>query len=117
MTDEAGRYAFPGVMRGQYTMTASLPGFQTATVNNLTIGDTQLLQDFTLEVGMARAYSHPPLASCGAAGTSCGALSCIAQNRLGLPRLMVGFICREGKPNGAQSRIINHQSFSFLNKW
>jgi hypothetical protein len=69
MTDEAGRYAFSGVMRGPYTLTASLPGFQTSRVNNLTIGDTQLLQDFTLEVGMAQAYSHPPVASCGAPGT------------------------------------------------
>ena len=69
MTDEAGRYAFSGMMRGPYTLTASLPGFQTSRVNNLTIGDTQLLQDFTLEVGMGQAYSHPPVASCGAAGT------------------------------------------------
>lgn len=69
ITDEAGRYAFPDVMPGEYTMTASLPGFQTRAVSNLSIGDTQLLQDFTLEVSMTRAYSHPPLASCGAAGT------------------------------------------------
>ena len=59
ITDEAGRYAFPDVMPGEYTMTASLPGFQTRAVSNLSIGDTQLLQDFTLEVSMTRAYSHP----------------------------------------------------------
>jgi hypothetical protein len=77
MTDEVGRYAFLNLTRGQYRVTASLPGFQTVTVNNLSVGDTQLVQDFTLDVGMSQAYSHQPVSSCGPAG----AIWCVVLHR------------------------------------
>jgi hypothetical protein len=50
-------------MPGKYTMTASLPGFQTKSVSNLSLGDTQLLQDFTLDPGGYR-VSNPTPATC-----------------------------------------------------
>src|SRR5262245_40720647 len=43
LTDETGRYGFPDLTPGKYTLAASVPAFRTATVSNLSIGDTQLL--------------------------------------------------------------------------
>ena len=67
VTDEAGRYVFAGTMPGNYTVTAALSGFNTATAGKLTIGDRPLLQDFTLTVRI-RASEHPSLASCSQNG-------------------------------------------------
>jgi hypothetical protein len=64
-TDEAGRYGFPGVMPGRYTMTASVSGFPTQRVSNLSLGDTQLLQDFTFEPPGYSAPANPTPATCG----------------------------------------------------
>jgi hypothetical protein len=48
LTDGAGRYRFSSVKTGKYTMVSSLPGFTTMTVSDLNVGDTQLLQNFTI---------------------------------------------------------------------
>ena len=62
-TDQAGAYSFPSLMPGKYTLTASLPGFKTSTISDLSIGDTQLVWDFTLEV-LSRPSGNPPVAEC-----------------------------------------------------
>jgi hypothetical protein len=49
-------------------MTASMPGFKTTTVSNLSIGDTEFLQDFTLEFRSVQAPGNPPVASCSPSG-------------------------------------------------
>jgi hypothetical protein len=58
-TDETGAYEFPGATPGKYTVTASLQGFNNRTVSDLSIGNTRLQQDLTLEirVPMAKAAS------------------------------------------------------------
>lgn len=65
VTDESGRYSFPTVTPGKYTMTASLPGFLTATLSDLSIGNTPLKQDFTLELRSAQALVTPSIGECG----------------------------------------------------
>jgi hypothetical protein len=62
-TDQAGRYHFFGVTPGRYTMTASVAGFKETTVNNLSLGDAQSVQDFTLEFGAIQREVTP--AGCG----------------------------------------------------
>ena len=49
-TDETGAYEFPGATPGKYTVTASLPGFNTRTVSDLSVGNSRIQQDLTLEV-------------------------------------------------------------------
>jgi hypothetical protein len=66
MTNEAGRYSFPSLVPGKYSIAASLSGFQTGRVSDLSLGNTPFLQDFTLGSAMGRpAASIPTLASCG----------------------------------------------------
>jgi hypothetical protein len=50
LTNEAGAYVFQSVTPGRYSLTASLPGFRTSTLNDLDIGNVQVRQDFTLVV-------------------------------------------------------------------
>jgi hypothetical protein len=63
-TDEAGRYSFSNVPAGNYAITVTLPGFNPATVNNLSVGNGQVQQDFTMEV---RGPLQWTLASCSSA--------------------------------------------------
>jgi hypothetical protein len=49
-SDETGRYEFSSI-QGKYRLTASLPGFRTTTINDLSIGSSQSQQDVTLIVG------------------------------------------------------------------
>ena len=52
ITNEAGAYNFPSMQTGTYTLTAELPGFQTRTFTNVTLGvSQQVRQNFTLQVG------------------------------------------------------------------
>ena len=67
ITNEAGLYAFPSMTRGRYTMTVSIPGFKTMTVSNLSIGDTQLLQDLTVETNLP-VSANPSAGSCSQDG-------------------------------------------------
>src|SRR5262245_20596142 len=53
VTNEAGAYGFPSVTPGKYSLSATLPGFRTTTVNGLEIGNVQVRQDITLEVATA----------------------------------------------------------------
>jgi Carboxypeptidase regulatory-like domain len=53
VTNEAGAYGFPSVTPGKYSISASLPGFRTTTINNLEFGNVQVRQDITLEVATA----------------------------------------------------------------
>jgi hypothetical protein len=48
--DETGAYEFPGATPGRYTVTASLPGFNTRTVSDLSVSNSRLQQDLTLEI-------------------------------------------------------------------
>src|SRR5262245_60946550 len=53
ITNEAGAYGFPSVAPGRYSISASLPGFRTTTINDLNTGNVQVRQDITLEVASA----------------------------------------------------------------
>jgi Carboxypeptidase regulatory-like domain len=66
VTNESGRYGLFSLIPGNYTMSASIPGFKT-TVSNLSFADTPVLQDFTLEIATPRAVS-PSIASCSRTG-------------------------------------------------
>ncbi|HEV8416731.1 MAG TPA: carboxypeptidase-like regulatory domain-containing protein [Bryobacteraceae bacterium] len=53
-TNETGNFEFPSLQPGQYTLTAALSGFQTATYNNVQLGQGQPVRlNFTLQVGAA----------------------------------------------------------------
>ena len=58
ITNDSGRFNFPSVTPGKYTITASVWGFPTTIVSNLSIGDTQSLQDLTVELP-----ANPPAGS------------------------------------------------------
>ena len=52
LTNETGTYVFPALQTGTYQVTATLPGFQTATNNNVTLGGAQQMRlNFMLQVG------------------------------------------------------------------
>jgi hypothetical protein len=52
VTNEAGAYQFASLQPGTYTVSAALPGFQTATFNNVVLGTgVQVRYNFTLQVG------------------------------------------------------------------
>jgi hypothetical protein len=53
LTNESGSYNFPSLLPGTYDVTAELSGFKAAAYRGLTIGQAQVRQDFTLEVGAA----------------------------------------------------------------
>jgi hypothetical protein len=62
-TNEAGVYRFSGLPPGKYTITATLPGFKIPPGSNIRIEDTEVRQDFTIEVA-AQASANPTAASC-----------------------------------------------------
>ena len=78
-TNEAGVYRFFVLPPGKYTITATLPGFKTAPGRNIRIDDTEVRQDFTIELA-AQASANPTAASCStntgsaSAGVSCSLL-------------------------------------------
>src|SRR4029453_1159817 len=52
VTNEGGAYNFASIQSGTYKVTAELPGFQTQTYNNVTLGVSQQIRlNFTLQVG------------------------------------------------------------------
>ncbi len=52
ITNEAGNYDFASLQPGQYTVSAALSGFQTATYNNVQLSQSQQVRlNFTLQVG------------------------------------------------------------------
>src|ERR1041385_8316892 len=52
LTNEAGAYQIPSLQPGSYRLTASLPGFQTATRENIQLSQGQQVRfNFTLQVG------------------------------------------------------------------
>src|SRR5438876_1303832 len=52
ITNETGAYNFPSLQTGTYKVSAELPGFQTQTYNNVTLGVSQQVRlNFTLQVG------------------------------------------------------------------
>jgi hypothetical protein len=67
VTDGSGRYTLYGVLPGKYTMTASVSGFRTTTIGELTIGNTPFRQDFTLELPAPWIAATPTAATCGVA--------------------------------------------------
>jgi len=67
-TDGTGVYGITNLPPGKYTMTAALPGFQTAILRDINVGDSQLGQDFTMEIGPASAPTNPTPATCSRDG-------------------------------------------------
>src|SRR5947207_8281452 len=58
LTNEAGNFVFPSLQPGSYTLTATLPGFQNASYNNVTLGQGQQVRlNFTLQIGAAAAQN------------------------------------------------------------
>src|SRR5215831_13646310 len=54
VTNETGNFVFPSLQPAQYTLSAALSGFQTATYNNVELGEGQAVRlNFTLQVGGA----------------------------------------------------------------
>jgi len=52
LSNETGAYNFPSLQTGTYKVTAELPGFQTQTYNEVTLGVSQQVRlNFTLQVG------------------------------------------------------------------
>src|SRR6266700_3918623 len=52
VTNETGAYNFPSLQTGTYKVTAELPGFQTQTYNDVTLGVSQQVRlNFALQVG------------------------------------------------------------------
>src|SRR5688572_3913932 len=52
LTNETGTYEFPSLQPGSYTLSAALPGFQTATYNNVQLSQGQQVRlNFTLQIG------------------------------------------------------------------
>src|SRR5499427_9594643 len=52
ITNETGAYNFPSLQTGSYKVTAELPGFQTQTYNDVSLGVSQQVRlNFTLQVG------------------------------------------------------------------
>src|ERR1044071_1147884 len=52
LSNEAGAYQFASLQTGTYSVSADLPGFQTQTYNNVTLGVSQQVRlNFTLQVG------------------------------------------------------------------
>src|SRR5579883_3132463 len=51
LTNEAGSYTFPSLQPGTYTVSATAPGFETLTYNNVQLGQTQQVRlNFPLQV-------------------------------------------------------------------
>src|SRR5262249_8053823 len=54
ITNETGNFVLPSLQPGTYTLSAALAGFQTATYNNVELGQGQQVRlNFTLQVGAA----------------------------------------------------------------
>jgi hypothetical protein len=54
VTNETGSFVILSLQPGSYTLTSALTGFQTATYNNITLGEGQQVRlNFTLQVGAA----------------------------------------------------------------
>src|SRR5262245_34651837 len=54
VTNETGNFVFQSLQPGQYTLQAALSGFQTASYNNVVLGQGQQVRlNFTLQVGAA----------------------------------------------------------------
>src|SRR5437870_1715661 len=54
LTNETGNFSFPSLQPGSYTLSAALSGFQTASYNNVVLGQgAQVRLNFTLQVGAA----------------------------------------------------------------
>ena len=52
ITNESGTYNIPSLLPGTYRLTAELPGFRTAAVNELQLGSSAAARyNFTMEVG------------------------------------------------------------------
>src|SRR5438094_4109092 len=51
LSNESGNFVFPSLQPGTYTLSAALSGFQTATYNNVVLGQGQQVRlNFTLQV-------------------------------------------------------------------
>ena len=54
LSNESGNFVFPSLQPGTYTLSAALSGFQTATYNNVVLGQGQQVRlNFTLQVAAA----------------------------------------------------------------
>src|SRR5206468_527931 len=58
VSNETGSYDFPSLQPGNYTVSAALVGFQTASYNNVVLGQGQQVRlNFTLQVAAAAAQN------------------------------------------------------------
>src|SRR5881409_189255 len=75
-TNESGVYTFPSLQPGRsYSVSASLPGFQTTTFTNIDLGPTAVRQNFQLQVSAAQTtveVSADPLNAIATSSASVG---------------------------------------------
>src|SRR6476660_6093109 len=58
ITNETGNFVFPSLQPGSYTLQAALSGFQTASYNNVVLGQGQQVRlNFSLQVAAAAAQN------------------------------------------------------------
>src|SRR2546426_3676549 len=76
VTNESGAYTFPSLQPGRsYSVSASLPGFQTTTFTNIDLGPTAVRQNFQLQVSAAQTtveVSADPLNAIATSSASVG---------------------------------------------
>src|SRR4029450_3181260 len=64
VTNETGNFVFPSLQPGGYTLSAALPGFQTAVYNNVALGQGQQVRlNFTMQVAAAAQNVEVPIAA------------------------------------------------------
>ncbi|MBI1927661.1 DUF2012 domain-containing protein, partial [Candidatus Poribacteria bacterium] len=49
VTDSGGRYEISPVAKGQYNLVAEKPGYETTSLQNIVVGDTEVKQDITIK--------------------------------------------------------------------
>jgi hypothetical protein len=84
ITNETGTYQFPSLQPGKYQVSAELPGFQTATYNDVILGGAQQVRlNFSLRVGDVNTTLEVTAATdTGLATTSASIASVLADSRV-----------------------------------
>ena len=80
ITNEAGAYQFASLQTGIYTLSTELPGFQTQTYNNVTLGVSQQVRlNFTLQVGSVAEAVEVTVAADTAIATTSASVGAVLQ--------------------------------------
>src|SRR5262249_7328642 len=73
LSNESGNFVFPSLQPGTYTLSAALSGFQTATYNNVVLGQGQQVRlNFTLQVAAAAQNVEVPIGGDPVVGNTAG---------------------------------------------